>query len=148
MNQPSSLQSSLSLSDISQHLLIWSTTLLWSVAGLLLVRALKYTSFCSRLKTFLFFKFYSQWHCILLIVFFVSLFMLGVSGRWMGGGRSKWLIGWLTSKSAWRTVSATAFKNEIQKWLECGPMPNLMVALPNIGGALCSTPQSLADAHY
>jgi len=27
-------------------------------------------------------------------------------------------------------------------------MPNLMVALPNIGGALCSTPQSLADAHY
>jgi len=25
---------------------------------------------------------------------------------------------------------------------------NLMVALPNIGGALCSTPQSLADAHY
>ena len=32
--------------------------------------------------------------------------------------------------------------------LECGPMPNLMVALPNIGGALCSTPQTLADAHY
>jgi len=32
--------------------------------------------------------------------------------------------------------------------LECGPMPNLMVALPNIGGALCSTPQSLVDAHY
>ena len=32
--------------------------------------------------------------------------------------------------------------------LECGPMPNLMVALRNIGGALCSTPQSLADAHY
>jgi len=27
-------------------------------------------------------------------------------------------------------------------------MPNLMVALPNIGGALCSTPQSLADAQY
>jgi len=23
-----------------------------------------------------------------------------------------------------------------------------MVALPNIGGALCSTPQSLADVHY
>jgi len=31
---------------------------------------------------------------------------------------------------------------------ECGPMPNVMAALPNIGGALCSTPQSLADAHY
>ena len=27
-------------------------------------------------------------------------------------------------------------------------MPNVMVTLPNIGGALCSTPQSLADAHY
>jgi len=28
--------------------------------------------------------------------------------------------------------------------LECGSMPNVMVALANIGGALCSTPQSLA----
>jgi len=27
-------------------------------------------------------------------------------------------------------------------------MPNVMVALSNIGGALCSTPQSSADAHY
>jgi len=27
-------------------------------------------------------------------------------------------------------------------------MPNVMVALPNIGGALCSTPQRLADAYY
>ena len=27
-------------------------------------------------------------------------------------------------------------------------MPNVMVALPNIGGALCSTPQSLAGTHY
>jgi len=34
----------------------------------------------------------------------------------------------------------------ISSQLECGPMPNVMVALPNIGGALCSTPQSLADA--
>jgi len=25
--------------------------------------------------------------------------------------------------------------------LICGPMPNVMVALPNIGGTLCSTPQ-------
>jgi len=29
--------------------------------------------------------------------------------------------------------------------LECGPMPNVMAALPNIGGAVCSTPQSLAE---
>ena len=27
-------------------------------------------------------------------------------------------------------------------------MPNVIAALLNIGGALCSTPQSLADAHY
>jgi len=32
--------------------------------------------------------------------------------------------------------------------LECGTMPNAMAALPNIGGALCSMPQSLADTHY
>jgi len=31
---------------------------------------------------------------------------------------------------------------------KCGPMPNVMAALPNIGGALCSMPHSLADAHY
>ena len=27
-------------------------------------------------------------------------------------------------------------------------MPNVMAALPNIGGALCSMSQSLADAYY
>jgi len=27
-------------------------------------------------------------------------------------------------------------------------MPNVMAALPNIAGALCSMPQSLPDAHY
>jgi len=27
-------------------------------------------------------------------------------------------------------------------------MPNVMAALLNIGGAFCSTPQSLADADY
>jgi len=27
-------------------------------------------------------------------------------------------------------------------------MPNVMAALPNIDGAVCSTPQSLADAHW
>jgi len=43
----------------------------------------------------------------------------------------RWFVGW-------------GFINQ----LECGPMPNVMVALPNIGGAVCSTPQTLADAHY
>jgi len=32
--------------------------------------------------------------------------------------------------------------------LECGPMPNVMAALLNIGGALCSMPQSFADTNY
>jgi len=27
-------------------------------------------------------------------------------------------------------------------------MPNVMAALPNIGGALCSTPHSVANAQY
>jgi len=31
---------------------------------------------------------------------------------------------------------------------KCGPMPNVMATLPNIGGALCSMPQSLADAQH
>ena len=35
-----------------------------------------------------------------------------------------------------------------QQQLECGPMPNVMAAVPNIGVALYSTPQSLADAQY
>jgi len=51
-----------------------------------------------------------------------------------------------------KTVSTKSLMCQIQKWsiivqLECGQMPNVMVALPNTGGALCSTPQSLADAH-
>jgi len=47
------------------------------------------------------------------------------------------------------TQHHTAFQTMTQyQQLECGRMPNLMAALPNIGGALCSTPQSLADAHY
>jgi len=37
-------------------------------------------------------------------------------------------------------------KERRKKKLECGPVPNVMAALPNIGGALCSTPQSLGDA--
>jgi len=28
------------------------------------------------------------------------------------------------------------------------PMPNVITALPNVGGALCLTLQSLTDAHY
>ena len=53
----------------------------------------------------------------------------------------------LSSQSA-RTQKKWPVAKEKDMELECGPMPSLMVALPNIGGALCSTPQSLADAHY
>jgi len=35
----------------------------------------------------------------------------------------------------------------IIKQLECGLMPNVMAALLNICGTLCSTPQILTDAH-
>jgi len=46
------------------------------------------------------------------------------------------------------TYLLSSFASIIQYQLECGPMPNVMAALPNIGGALCRTPQSLADADY
>jgi len=39
-------------------------------------------------------------------------------------------------------------KKRKKKELECVPMPSVMAALPNSGGALCLTPQCLADAHY
>jgi len=38
--------------------------------------------------------------------------------------------------------------SKVKPQLERGPVPNVMAALPNIGGDLCSTPQSLADAYY
>ena len=44
--------------------------------------------------------------------------------------------------------AAAEIRRGKKKELECGPMPNVMVALQNIGDALSSTPQSLADAHY
>jgi len=47
-----------------------------------------------------------------------------------------------TSLSPARTRSQQQQHNQQQQQLECGPMPNAMSALPNIGGALCSTPQT------
>jgi len=40
----------------------------------------------------------------------------------------------------WEKFKLIMYDGIKQIKLECGPMPNLMVALPNIGGALCSTP--------
>jgi len=45
------------------------------------------------------------------------------------------------------TLHSTPCTPGMYDQLEYGPVPNVMVALPNIGGALCSTPQSLARAH-
>jgi len=56
----------------------------------------------------------------------------------------------LTTKLTTAKTLHTNIKKLIltQTKLECGPMPNVMDALPNIGGALCSTPQTFANAHY
>jgi len=56
----------------------------------------------------------------------------------------------LTSNQQHQSRHQTAINYELQNSnkLECGPMPNVMVALLNIVGALCSTPQTLADADY
>jgi len=40
------------------------------------------------------------------------------------------------------------YDKQNEQILECRPMPNVMIALLKVGGALCSTPQSLTDAHY
>jgi len=45
-------------------------------------------------------------------------------------------------------MTPTGGEGRIVGCWKCGPMPNVMAALSNIGGALCSTPQSLADAQY
>ena len=58
-------------------------------------------------------------------------------------------VGWITSptntSAAARGLHPVAHSKQITTQrnvkLECGPMPNVMAALPNIGGALCSTPQ-------
>jgi len=80
-----------------------------------------------------------------------------------------WLVGWSLT-SLFSTNTAISETNDVydvgQHGVLCeklsgedlsrysnkieldGPLPNVMAALPNIGGALCSTLQSLADAHY
>jgi len=60
-----------------------------------------------------------------------------------------WLYDDITWPHGWSHKYITTFsykQHKQQQQLECGPMPNVMVTLPNIGGAFCSTPQSLADA--
>ena len=57
-----------------------------------------------------------------------------------------WMCGWqvkLYDSSLPCAITERFVLSETQ--LECEPMPNVMAALLIIGGALCSTPQSLAD---
>jgi len=61
---------------------------------------------------------------------------------------TQFLTGWMLLLPPNDSVKALKASAQEHNVLECGPMPNLMVALLNVGGALCSTPQSLADAHY
>jgi len=53
------------------------------------------------------------------------------------------LLFFLLTIKAYTTAAVDLFTNK----LEYGPMPNVMAALPNVSIALCSTPQSFADAH-
>jgi len=64
-----------------------------------------------------------------------------------GHGRKKTPLKWSVRPRTRAFQCCDAISERSQNELECGPMPNVMAALPNIGGALCSTPQSLADAH-
>jgi len=78
----------------------------------------------------------------------ISLFSVRTNTHLLDGDTLVCKLVALTSETK-LTLTLTIRKNPKTKLtLECGPMPNVMVALPNIGGALCSTPQSLADAHY
>jgi len=49
-------------------------------------------------------------------------------------------LGWLPIDFR-SPIKCVVFTSDSYELLECGPMPNVMAALPNIGGALCSTPQ-------
>ena len=56
--------------------------------------------------------------------------------------------GVMIGRSGFQKLSFPVYLLHHLTTLECEPMLNVMTALPNIGGALCSTPQSLANAHY
>ena len=57
-----------------------------------------------------------------------------------------WPNGWMDQDETWHGGRPRPRPHIV---LDGDPVPpNVMAALPNIGGALCLTPQSLADAHY
>jgi len=52
------------------------------------------------------------------------------------GRQSQLLLSSCLKLSKWKADTEHSNEKHFQE-LECGPMPNVMVALPNIGGALC-----------
>ena len=69
-----------------------------------------------------------------------------MSHRLIKASPSLYMTNWHDQLQAW-SASRPIFKYSgpilslKQVKLECGPMPNVMAALPTTGGALCSTPQ-------
>ena len=74
---------------------------------------------------------------------------MSVVAKGLDGSRCH-LVWWYASAPCllWPQSPISATAELLLFKLECGSMPNVIVALPNIGGALCSTQQSLADALY
>jgi len=76
------------------------------------------------------------------------------------GGPTKHVLGGVHNVATWRKPVNSPCAAVVQPAikllqplvfitkLERGPMLNVMAALPNIGGAICSTVPSLADAQY
>jgi len=86
-----------------------------------------------------------KWHHLLLKSALILNEFAGFKGpKTQQSFWSFYVICWTAADN---TLKSYDFKQNILK-LGCGPMPNVMAALPHIGGAICSAPQSLADAHY
>jgi len=65
------------------------------------------------------------------------------SAQFFGGACCDYALSTL-KKACFRARKSRAVVCPTRMWASA----QMMAALPNIGGALCSTPQSLADAHY
>ena len=50
----------------------------------------------------------------------------------------------VTCLTRYNAVTYISYKQGLQLLLECGPMPNVMGALSNIGGAFCTTVRKIA----
>ena len=89
----------------------------------------------------------SQSYKIRVILLIIVIFIVVVVVDVVYIARRRKLQLFQTDCAVFRAFDKVNRHNTIQQ-LERGSMPNVMAALPNIGGTLCSTPQSLADAKY